>query len=352
MLQQDLQHGLVAQDVVGWLSSSIAGMLDHLPHSFGKRFYFDFWMIDALSEEWSQGGIQMSPMIVPKPSKHWAHMSLPLASYGQGTTTHVIDLVLIPGDDRLEEIDLLAYPFLCHELGHNILFKRDMVFPQRFASVLEQVTNGMLRQSLPDKGAARSRARDTVAMVRQLWSPTANHYNWAHEIAMDMIALWTVGPAYLATFQDTLDNEAPNPYQVGQSHPPYEVQTNALIDASVRLGWEDETQGLTERVTNWRRSDWRHERDNRYVAYANPDLVRGCVTAALSTCEILSLPQCSTWTLTAIRDKLSQGETTDFGSELLIAAWLQCQQMDTDDFNAWERRVISELTHAVIPEIR
>jgi hypothetical protein len=169
---------------------------------------------------------------------------------------------------------------------------------------------------------------------------------------MDMIALWTVGPAYLATFQDTLDTKAPNPYQVGQSHPPYAVRTHALIDASIRLGWEDYTQGLTEKVTNWQRSDWRHERDNRYVAYANPDLVRSCVTAALSTCEILSLPPCSAGTLTTIQEKLAQGETPDFGSELLITAWLQCQQMDTDHFNAWERHVISELAHTVIPEIQ
>jgi hypothetical protein len=44
----------------------------------------------------------------------------------------VIDLILLPGDDRLEDVDLLAYPFLTHELGHNALFKYDKVFPQSF----------------------------------------------------------------------------------------------------------------------------------------------------------------------------------------------------------------------------
>src|SRR5712691_5868169 len=128
----------------------------------------------------------------------------------------------------------LAYPFLTHELGHNALFKYDKVFPQSFWPVLEQVTNGLLRQSLADKGAARSRARDTVTLIRQLWSPTANHYNWAHEIAMDVIALWTTGPAYLATFHDILEDEELNPYLVGQSHPPYEIRANALIDLTFR----------------------------------------------------------------------------------------------------------------------
>jgi hypothetical protein len=54
----------------------------------------------------------------------------------------------------------------------------------------------------------------------------------------------------------------------------------------------------------------------------------------------------------AIREKLAQGETPDFGSELLIASWLQCQQMDIEHFNAWEKDIIRELTQAVIPEIR
>jgi hypothetical protein len=350
-LQQELQHGLVHQDVISRLSGYIDGMLALLPQSFGDRFYFDACLIGALSEEWSQGGTQLSGMIVPKLSREWGHMSLPLATYGR-EATHVIDLVLIPGDDRLEDIDLLAYPFFCHELGHNALFKYDPVFSQSFRSMLEQVTNGMLRQSLADKGAMRGRARDTVTLVRQRWNPTADHYNWAYEIAMDVIALWTTGPAYLAAFHDILDDEARNPYQLGQSHPPYEIRVNALIDASNRLGWEDYTQDLAERIAHWHRSHWRKERNNQYVACASPDLVRGCVTSVITTCETLSLPRCSGETLDAIQKKLHQDETPDWGAEVLIAAWLQCQQMDNDSFNAWESRVIRQLAQTVIPESR
>ena len=54
VLHQDLQRGLVSQDVAIWLSDSITNMLDHLPQSFGERFCFDAGMIVALSEEWSQ----------------------------------------------------------------------------------------------------------------------------------------------------------------------------------------------------------------------------------------------------------------------------------------------------------
>ncbi len=189
-------------------------------------------------------------------------------------------------------------------------------------------------------------------MIRRLWSPTADHYNWAHEIAMDVIALWTTGPAYLATFQEILEDEALNPYQVGKSHPPYEVRVNALIDASNHLGWKHYTRDLAKRVAHWRRSHWQKERNNLYVACASPDLVRGSVTSAIKACETLSLPRCTKETLESIRKKLDQGETPDLGSEVLISAWLQYQQMDTDHFNAWERDVVRELAQAVIPEIR
>ncbi len=346
-----LQHNLVGQDAASRLSGYIDGMLNLLPQSFGERFYFDAGMISALSEEWGQGSTRLSGTIIPKPSQDWGHMRLPLATYDR-TATHVIDLVLFPGEDRLEDVNLLAYPFLTHELGHNALFKYDKVFPQSFLPVLEQVTNGLLRQSLADKGAARSRARDTVTIIRQRWSPTANHYNWAHEIAMDVIALWTTGPAYVATFHDILEDEDLNPYQVGQSHPPYEIRANALIDASNRLGWENYTQGLTERVAHWGRSHWRQERNNRYVACASPELMRSCVTSVITACETLSLPRCSGETINAIQKRLNRGETPDLGSEVLIAAWMQWQQMDTDSFSTWERSVVSELAQAVIPEIR
>lgn len=350
-LQQDLQHGLVGEDVASKLSGCIDGMFDLLPQSFGEKFLFDVGMISTFGEEWSQGSIQLSGTIFPKPSANWGHMSLSPPTYGW-VVIPVIDLVLIPGNDRLEDIDLLVYPFLSHELGHNALFKYDTVFPQSFWPVLEQFTNGQPRQSLPDKGAARTRARDTVTMRHQLWSPTANYYNWAHEIAMDVIALWTTGPAYLATFHDTLENDALNPYQVGQSHPSYEIRANALIDASNRLGWEDSAHGLTERVAHWGRSHWQKERNNRYIACASPDLVRGCVTSVITTCEALSLPRCSADTLDAIQKKLNQGETPDLGSEVLIAAWMQWQQMDKHSFDAWESNVVRELAQAVIPEIR
>jgi hypothetical protein len=136
-LQQDLQHGFVSRDAESKLSGSIDSMLDLLPQLFGEKFWFDVGMISALAEEWSQGHTQLSGTIFPKPYEEWGHTSISLPTYGH-RATYVIDLILIPGNNRLEDVDLLAYPFLNHELGHNALFKYDTIFPQSFWPVLEQ----------------------------------------------------------------------------------------------------------------------------------------------------------------------------------------------------------------------
>lgn len=43
---------------------------------------------------------------------------------------------------------------------------------------------------------------------------TPDHKNWVHEIAADLIALLIFGAAYLACFEDVLEDAALNPYGV------------------------------------------------------------------------------------------------------------------------------------------
>ena len=68
--------------------------------------------------------------------------------------------------------------------------------------------------------------------------------------------------------------------------------------------------------------------------------------------SIAVLANSSRETLKGIQEKLNCGETPDFGSEVLIAAWMQWQHMDKDSFSAWESSVVRELAQAVMPEIR
>ena len=88
--------------------------------------------------------------------------------------------------------------------------------------------------------------------------PSPNHFDWSHEIAADMIAFWTCGPAYVAALFDVLEYDGLNPYKIGPGHPPYEVRANALLYAGESLGWEAYLSDLRDIVGRWRvSSTWR-----------------------------------------------------------------------------------------------
>lgn len=338
-VQYALRAGQVTQEQANKLADYLEGFIERLPQSFGDRFRFDAGIIAAIAEEWNAGGTQLSTMILPRPSAEWGHQSLAMPTYS-GQTAHVIDLILVPGEDNLDDIDLLAYPFLGHEMGHNALFKHEAVFSDAFEKQLQQHVNTMHRQSIADRGTAKVKAKETIEQTRKVWCATPNHFNWAHEIAVDLIALWTCGPAYLATFNDVLDDPQVDPYQVGQSHPPYEVRARALIQAAKELGWSTQCHTLSEAIQKWSRSDWHRGKNNQYVALASPALVAACADIALKTCEVLHLPKCTPSAVEALHQKLGRGETPDLGSELILAAWIVREKSNELAYLEWEKATV------------
>jgi hypothetical protein len=329
------------------LALKVEEFIDRLPQSFGPRFMFDSMMIKAICEEWSRQGTYISDLIVPFPSNEWGHLS---ASYARPNGTSVpVDLILFPGSQDLDGVDLLGYPFLCHELGHNILFKHNQAFGPRFSPALDRFAHSLQRRAMADRGAVRQRALHHVNEMRRLWGPSADHNNWSHEIAVDVIALWTCGPPYLATFQDILEAEGLDPYQIGQSHPPYEVRAKALLSASDQLGWAYYTGGIRRQIDVWRGSERKGGRTNSYLAYTSPDLTRECVDAALDVCETLGLPLCTPTLVGELDGRLEESGTPDFGSEILLAAWLRRNQMEEDEYEDWECSIKEALCATVMP---
>ena len=115
-VQNGLRAGQVTQEQAKKMGDYLEGIIDRLPQTFGDRFRFDAGMIAAIAEEWNASGTQLSSMLLPRPSAEWGHQSVPMPTYSD-QAAHVIDVILLPGEDNLDDIDLLAYPFLGQELG-------------------------------------------------------------------------------------------------------------------------------------------------------------------------------------------------------------------------------------------
>lgn len=344
--QSAVESGRAHQDQSQLVANTVSGIMNLLPTSFGERFLFDTGMIQALTEHWSHGPVQMSGMIVPRPSQTWGHNRVIMPSEDQDNA-HVVDVILFPGEDDTDSIDLLSYPWLCHELGHNVLFRYGANFADQFQERLGKVINTLRLRSAADRGFAKEKARTTIEKIQELWEPTLDHKNWSHELAIDMIALWTCGPAYLGVFQDVLDSDEINPYHIDQNHPPYEVRGLALLEASNQLGWNSYSDDLAQLIRDRRTSKWKTERNNQYHALTAFDLANACIETAFQVCETLALPKCTLRQIDTVQDIIEHDDIPDFGLDILLAAWLVHRQGGAESYELWERRAVSCLANSI-----
>jgi hypothetical protein len=341
-VQRSVAAGGISSGDVEPMANYVAKVLELLPTSFGQRFAFDAQLIHALATEYSQGACRLSNMLVPKPSRAWGHQTIPMPSSDR-KSAHVIDVIHLPGDDDLDDVNLLDYAFVCHELGHNILFRAGAAFITAFGQELEAALTAIRSQTLGIRGTAKQVADDTADQVTGFWTPTADQFNWAHEIAVDVISLWLSGPAYLAALQDVMEADDLNPYQLGQSHPPYEIRANTLIEAAGRLDWAYYTGTIQSLADRWSSNAPTGERTNLHVACADRRLVSGVVSAALQTCQALSLPCCTPARIAALEDGQRQGQPIEFGTDVIVAAWLTRTHSTEAEYEEWERSTIRRL---------
>jgi hypothetical protein len=326
------------------LVNYVAHLLKRLPQMFSARFGFDAALIAAIVED---GGptAGFSAMLIPRYEREWGHESLMMPA--EGGKSHVIDLVLIPGQDQVSDIDLLSYPWLGHELAHNLLFRHDTVFRVNVLREMEKQVQRLKLGGMADKGPAQAKANRIVEDFVQFWTPTPDHKNWSHELAADLVALWIFGPAYLACFEDVLDNPSLNPYQLTQSHPAYVVRADALLDGARLLGWHDHVTSLSKRIEGWLHSKWRQSRTNRFRALASPDMTGACVSATFSTCQDFGLTKCTPAALDAISRNVSLTSSQNFGISLLLEAYVVFRQHGEQGYVGWQSAVVPELADSL-----
>lgn len=328
------------------LCSYVSYIGDQLPQTFGERFLFDAAMVRAIASDWG-GSLTLSPMVIPSYDPTWGHRSLQMPSENR-QHAHLIDVILFPGDDRLEDVDLLAYPWVAHELGHYVLFRDDSPFKGVFMPALQKRVRSLTLLAIADRGAARVKAQAIIDELSTFWTPTPDHKNWAHELAIDMIALWTCGPAYLASFQDEVEQPQTNPYEITQDHPPYEVRLRALVGASRELRFSSYAEGLLGVGKGWAKSNWPRARSNRFSDLADRGLIRECTQAAFRFCECLSLTKWTTSRLDLARKKLSDEASLGPGIDLLLSARIVFQERGESALDEWERKTVRRIAQHVM----
>lgn len=327
------------------LAAQVAYLVDRLPHSFGDRFQFDSALIKSIGADWSKD-LALSSMIMPQYESTWGHERLSMPSEDL-RWAHVVDLIHMPGTDDLREVDLLAYPWIIHEMGHYLLLRYDSFFVPVFSGDLERIVSNLRLASIADRGSAKSKAQKTLEQLVRLWTPTQGQKNWAHELAIDLISVWTCGPAYLACFQDLVEKHQIDPYEVTDTHPPLAVRADGLINGATQLGLQDFTGNLQRLSDAWRRSHWKRQRDSRFLSLARPELIESCTKVAFSFCESLNLAKCTRETLEKLPQFLASYNSEDIGLNLLLIAWFAFEKTGKRAYSEWEAQVVQHLAQLI-----
>lgn len=316
-------------------------VLSRLPQGFGPRFRFDAVQIVGITED--VGRDRFSGMLIPSYEQDWGHESVMMPA--ENGKSHVIDLILIPGEDVVHHINLLSYPWLGHELAHNLLFRHKTTFSADVSRELNKQVQRLKVGAIADRGTAHTKATQLADEFVQFWTPTSDHKNWAHEIAADCVALWIFGPAYLACFDDLLDNASLNPFELTQSHPPYSVRANALLEGARILGWNDAR--LKKRKGEWVNSKWRTSKSNRLRSLASPEVTTGCVRAGFKACQDLGLAKCTSERLDEILGRRSAAHAMEFGVDLVLEAYVLFEECGEQAYLEWQTAAVQELADAV-----
>ncbi len=227
----------------------IENCLDALPsgRQLSVRFGFDATLIQAIRDQWTTGKCGLPQMILPKYGNEWGHQPIHLPS-AQRERIPRVDLILFPFGDDLDDLDLLVYPWLVHELAHVLLMTVDEPFGNELHTNVHEYLKSARLRALAASDTVRQRQESVLRTIEDGWIRNGKGGNWAFEIAADTVAVWTTGPAFLTCFCDVIANHRLDLFRIDHSHPSYEMRTKAILMVGDQLGWHQECRELTSRL--------------------------------------------------------------------------------------------------------
>lgn len=321
----------------------VGRLVDRLPSEQGTRFIFDTLMIQSFAETWGHSENRLSGVIVPSYGREWHLDRQPLYPGEQPDQIHMLEFLVIRGENRVSDMDLTEYGWMVHELAHSFLYKNSATAIRAMTERLQTPLCDIQAGSLPDRGHAKLVRKSQADQIKSFWWPTGNQYNWSHELVIDVIGIATAGAAYGRVFLDDTGGAPVRPYELTQSHPPLAVRCTALRVAAERFGWSELAEMLAARSEQWTASEY-GEPSNLYRAATGDELVAAGIDAAFDIIRDLNLPKCNPTQMKAASSVLDAAKTPRLGVEILLAAWHANDTMDTDVLASWTTKVVEDAT--------
>jgi len=318
---------------IGW----VRDIIRMLPSTFGRRFEFDAALIASVLDEWDPTGATVSRFMIPRCTGEWGYFRVVMPPENRDFG-HTIRVVTFPGADRLSDIDLSDYPWLVHELAHDAFYRSMHHFRSSFGERLDARLQQLRLRTAADTGSAARRAAQHLEALARYWTPRADQHDWAHEIATDVAAIWSLGPAFPMRFARLLVDEPGAAWIAGDQHPPHVTRAEALALAAERLGWTDEAWALREEVAVLRHG---LQLDSPSLMYADAELVLAAVETSLEACRALSIPPMRADRFARLRHACKSVEVPVLsGIDLIAAAAIARTNLSAVDYSAWHDQAV------------
>jgi hypothetical protein len=250
--------------------------------------------------------------------------------------------VCFPGRSEITDLNLIEYAWLWHELGHHLLSKGGANFSTSFKDHLVKFVKTTQRKATADSPGLRAQTSNFLARLQPFWTPSPNTRDWAHELAADAIALWTCGPAFLGAMEHALENANIEPYQISETHPPYELRLRILIELAENLEWSDHCCTLKAILQKWRADFGGRVDMNEYSSLADQSLAEECSSQIVKACRSWDLPQCTPETISRIQPDPKADYEFGSATELVLAAW-SVNRQEPDAFATWASTALGRL---------
>jgi hypothetical protein len=332
---EGVAHAVAAGQPARTLAQVIAAarrIRDSLPQSFGDRFYFDASIIQAVRKRWS-GDAMFSDFCVPRYERGWGFYKVPMPSEDRAVG-HTVRVITFPGSDRLADVDLSDYAWLLHELAHDAFFT-SRCFMEAFSKRLIHRLRTLKLRASADRGSAASRGTEHIANLEHHWTPLLTQQDWAHEIAVDVVAFWSLGPAFTLCFRRLMDSGTVNVLSATDYHPPYLTRAQALLQAAERLGWSDEVWALREQIRLGS-----EEGDSDLLVYGDPEILDAVVEESCLACERLNIPRMTQVEFNIMQRAASTGAVVPFGTDTIVLGGLQKTRLTSSEYAEWMGRLI------------